>query len=98
MADGAIYAEDIANRYGMPLPRAKRWLLWLDRKYGSAVVGHLPSQGGGVIRFTTAAALGSIAPSTVARLGLLERRVEDVEADVKSVIGRIDRLEQQRTR
>lgn len=88
-----LFAEDIAEKFGMSASRAHRWLCWLEREHGARVVGRMPSQGGGVRRYTTEAALQDVGPSGASRLTAVEQRVEEVAETVLDVVERVRKLE-----
>jgi hypothetical protein len=58
-----LFAEDVARRLGMSSGRARRLLVRLERQYGPTIVGQAPGRRG-PRRYTTEAALQSVAPRT----------------------------------
>lgn len=95
MSEGGplLFAEDLATRYKMPRQRARRWLKWLEAKYGVAVVGHFPGTRG-IRRYTTEAALESIGPAARTRWAEFEERMARIGAELRDINRLVHSLEQ----
>jgi hypothetical protein len=81
-----LFAEDVAAMRGISVRQARRWLMRLEERYGTVVVGRMDGRRG-PRRFTTATAFEAIGPgvqttdaAVLARLAELEARVERLEA------------------
>ena len=77
-----LFAEDVAAMRGISPRQARRWLVRLELRYGTTVVGRIDGRRG-PRRFTTAAALDAIGPQVQDGLSALHQRVADLEARVE---------------
>jgi hypothetical protein len=72
-----LYAEDIARLRGVSARQARRWLASLQEMHGHDMVGSVPGRRG-ARRFTTEAALASIAPRSHRVEDQMRRVIEEI--------------------
>jgi hypothetical protein len=86
LAEGQrLFAEDLASMRGISVRQARRWLLRLEERYGTVVVGRMDGRRG-PRRFTTSTALEAIGPRLQGSDSSVRQRVAELEA-------RVERLE-----
>jgi hypothetical protein len=96
-----LYVKDVAHLRGVDESTARRWLVALEKRHGSAIVGRI-----GRKIFTTEAGLARVAPAIAPsrterdaahrlgnRLSQLWRRVSELASSVRGLGERVARLE-----
>lgn len=98
-AGGELKVSDIARLHGISRMTAYRWLVELEKKYGSSVVGRRGKRG---VLFTTEDAIAAVAPlarglmsDIKTRLGAIEEKQEDAAVLATKTAQRVSNLERE---
>ena len=91
-----LYAKDIARQYKCSIRRAQQMLVELEAKYGADVVGRVGIGTKRQRRYLTWESIAKFGPRHSRNVNSVDRRLNDIETLLESLMREIDTLKEKR--